>query len=112
MPVSLPALLGDLTPLVLEEKRRYGEDYVEIVAKQSDWPAWSERLTALLGPAQKPEGKKATAEDERLSGPWGGIQKNQILFFRRVEPDDVLALVWPWGDQERFTLKVVRITRV
>jgi hypothetical protein len=112
MPVSLPVFLGDLSPFTIEEKRRMGEDYVEIVAKQSEWPAWSERLTSLLGAALKPAGEKATPEQERISGPWGGIQKNQILFSRRVESDDVLVLIWPWRDEERFTLKAVRITHV
>ncbi len=112
MPVSLSALLGDVSPLVIEEKRRFGEDYVEIVAMQNEWPGWSDRLSALLGPARKPAGQKPTKEDERISGPWGGVQKNQVLFLKDIETDQVLALVWPWQDKERFTLKMTRLSRV
>jgi hypothetical protein len=112
MPVSLTSLLGDLSPFTVEEKRRFGEDYVEIVGRQDQWGQWEAKLSSLLGAALKPAGQKPTSEHDRVAGPWGGIQKNQTLFHQKSGPDQVVALVWPWGDGERFTLKMARVVTV
>src|SRR5262245_46896308 len=109
MPASLPSLLGDLSTLGVEEKRRLEDDYVELVGLQSAWEEWSRRLSAALGPVSKPAGKKPTSDQEKRTAPWGGVRKEQTFFEGSVEGRTVVALVWPWQDGERFTLKMTRV---
>jgi hypothetical protein len=106
MPISLPGLLVDVSSLAVDEKRRWADEAVEIIGLTAEWKGWNQRLESFLGPAQKPAGKKPSPEQERRAEPGGGIRKDQIYFERSIEGRTVVALVWPWGDNTHFTLKL------
>ena len=106
MTISFPNLLGDVTPLTVEEKRRWSDDAVEIVGLMAEWKEWNIRLESILGPVRKPAWKDPSREQERLAEPWGGIRNNQIYFEKSIEGQIAVALVWPWGDKTHFTMKL------
>ena len=106
MPISLPTLLGDIASLTVEEKRRWTEEAVELVCRAEESAEWDRRLETILGPALKTAGKKPTSDQERRAAPWGGVRKNQTFFEKSVDGNNVVALIWPWQDGERFTLKM------
>ncbi len=106
MSISLPALLGDVASLTVEEKRRWTDESVEVVCLLKESSEWDRRLESILGPALKPAGKKPTSDIDRRTAAWGGVRKNQTFYEKSVDGGIVVALIWPWQDGERFTLKM------
>lgn len=95
--------------LRIEEKRTDLPVFFEcVIGKDSLGP-----LTALLGhyfgPPAKPAGEKPTHAMEKYTAPYGGILNNQILYLVEKEGGSTvfLAMIWPWMDGARVTVKLV-----
>ncbi len=71
---------------------------------------FSAKLTATLegffGTALKPAGQNPTKELKTYSDQFGGVRNNQTLYFREQEGISYCALIWPWSDETKATLKV------
>lgn len=61
-----------------------------------------------FGPALKPAGVNATKEAVQLSEKYGGIQKDQALYFVERGGISSLVMIWPWQDGKRATVKIIR----
>lgn len=91
--------------LQLQEK---GKDFLGAVIDNNELVSIRDILDAFFGPPLKPENTKVTAEVADISNPYGGIRENQTLYYRKDGNDRVLVMLWPWNDNSRFTLKVIR----
>ena len=49
-----------------------------------------------------------TLEDKRRTARWGGIREHQALYFKEEKGFSHCAMIWPWEDGTRCTVKVVR----
>lgn len=102
--------LEKIKKLKCEEKRTQTEEYLEVVVPKETLPELHKVLTDYFGAPFKPEGQYASAEADRYSKPYGGIQKNQMLYFRKGDQGNELALLWPWGNGTLITVKVIQET--
>lgn len=99
-------LTAQIKKLPLEEVRSESAGLFECVFNTGS----SEKLTALLesffGPALKPSGQNPTRELEACSAAFGGVRKNQTLYY--VEKAGIFhcAMIWPWSDETKATLKI------
>lgn len=64
-------------------------------------------LNTFFGEPLKPENVKATQDVTDLSCQYGGVRDNQILYYKKDGSDTTLAMIWPWGDNQKFTLKII-----
>jgi len=94
--------------LRFEEKNIFSEHYVEGVFLQEDSKEWEEILSDILGPAIKRAGEKATESFLDLTIKYGGIQDDQTLFYKKFKENSIIAMIWPWKDNNQATLKIVR----
>ncbi|NTV52833.1 MAG: hypothetical protein HGA76_07475 [Candidatus Firestonebacteria bacterium] len=99
-------ILAQCRELKLSECRQVNDEYAEVVIFSQDWAQWQGILENLLGPAVKPAGRKPEAVHEALANPRGGVKKDQILFNKKFEDRGIVALLWPWQDQIKITLKI------
>lgn len=92
--------------LNVAETRNSQDDYWEIVLYNQDLPGWTAHLAESLGTAAKPAGQKPSRHDLRITEPWGQIRADQTLFIKNFEKNSVIAMFWPWQDNNHTTLKI------
>lgn len=92
--------------LKVEEKNDISQDFVERVFLKGDIEQWEAILTNILGPPVKQLGEKTTQFFSDLTINYGGLQDDQILFYQKCEENSMIAMLWPWKDNNQVTLKI------
>lgn len=106
MPTSWDTLLENCRQIEIREERNVTGNYFEAVVYNRDMPRWVEQLGQHLGPAMKPPGKSPSREAKQLTEAFGGIRKEQTLFYQAGDGIATIAMFWPWGDKQHSTLKI------
>ncbi len=109
--MTLKEILDKCRALDVYMQRRISEEYSELVFFNRDTEQWNKILTDVLGPAIKPVGAPPTEVDLRLTKAYGGISDHQTLFKKEFDGIVVIAMFWPWQDNERTTLKMVHFEK-
>lgn len=66
------------------------------------------QLKNLLGePAYPSKNRLAHKVQERVDG-FGGIMPGQTLYYKDLGADNIFALLWPWKDGQRTTVKIIQ----
>ncbi|MFA7255860.1 MAG: hypothetical protein WC133_07215 [Candidatus Omnitrophota bacterium] len=106
--MTFQEFLTQIQTLRIEESRAQTEDYFEAVISKEGLDPLHKILTAYFGPPIKPEGHSPSGEANRRAKPYGGIRKDQTMYFRRNGDQCECALLWPWGSGTRITIKVTQ----
>jgi hypothetical protein len=101
-------LLEKIQGIPCAEKRVREANYCEVVFAQPNMPQVNAALEACFGAPLKPEGRPPTAEATQYSKAYGGVQGNQVLYYRTSAEGDEMAMLWPWGNGTSVTLKIIR----
>jgi hypothetical protein len=94
-----------------EQTRRESEDYLEMVMFRESSNDVLSLFESYFGSPLKASGQDPDDEAERLSNPYGGIAKEQTLYHAAREDADHLAMIWPWTDGKRMTVKIAQECR-
>lgn len=106
--MTFQEFLNQIQTLRIEESRAQTEDYFEAVISKEGLDSLHKILIAYFGPPIKPEGHSPSGEANRRAKPYGGIRKDQTMYFRRDGDQCECALLWPWGSGARITIKVTQ----
>jgi len=101
-------LLEQIQKIPCSEKRAREQNYCEVVFAKPSMQEVNTALEACFGPPLKPEGKPPSAEATQYSKAYGGVQGNQVLYYRKSANGDEMAMLWPWGNGVSVTLKMIR----
>lgn len=101
-------LLEKVKKLHLDEIRNEQPDYLECVVPVAVLPELSILLGNYFGPPLKTAGQSANKEHQKITSPYGGIEKNQTLFQTGQNGKSELAMLWPWGGGASVTLKIAQ----
>lgn len=105
---SMEELMRTAKRLGAEETRRESEDYLELVLRRDKQPALEDALQRYFGVPFKPAGTRPCETCDKLSGSHGGITTDQTLYFTEREKLPNAAMIWPWSDGERLTVKIIQ----
>jgi hypothetical protein len=97
--------------LGVNEQRRRGDTYHELVFYQEEIDQWTKIFSDILGPAVKPQGAKPTKALLYLTKDYGGIWPGQTLFKKDFDDATVIAMFWPWQDGIHATLKMALLEK-
>jgi hypothetical protein len=100
--------LAEMQTVKVEESRVRTEDYFEAVVSKAGLASLHKVLTSYFGPPLKPEGHPPCGKASRHAKPYGGIRKEQTMYFRQAEDFVEYAFLWPWGNGVRVTIKVIQ----
>ncbi len=100
--------LVQIKTLKFEESRAQTEEYFEAVISKASLDLLHKILAAYFGSPLKPEGHTPSGEANRQAKPYGGIRKDQTMYFRRDAEHSECALLWPWGSGARITVKIIQ----
>ena len=104
-------LLIQIQTIRIEESRAQTDEYFEAVISKAGLDSLHKILTTYFGPPIKPEGRPSSGEANRRAKPYGGIRKDQTMYFRRNGDISECAFLWPWGSGTRITIKVSQSKR-
>ncbi len=100
--------LAQIQTVRIEESRAQTEKYFEAVISKSGLESIHKILKDYFGPPLKPEGHSPSWKAKRHAKSYGGIRKDQTMYFRRDGDHSECALLWPWGGGARITIKVTQ----
>lgn len=106
--MTFPEFLEELNKIQCQEKRTQTPNYVEVVVAKPYWEALDQVLQNYFGQPLKPKGQNPSREADKCSKPYGGIRRDQTLYFKKNEAESFAALLWPWGNGNLTTLKIIR----
>ncbi len=90
--------------------RTDSEDYFEAVVGKARLEEVVRVLGGVFGPPVWPSNQKPSKETERLVRGVGGLRKGQMLYFLNNKSGlSAYAMLWPWQDGEKTTLKMSKI---
>ncbi len=113
---ALPALQQMIRDVQVLEPREIrpesGAEFLDVVILRESLEDYETILQGLFGKPAKAFDENCRFPDDLDAGIdlIGGIDKDQCLYLRRFEDDRTLyAVLWPWGDPEKITLKLGRL---
>ena len=109
MPInSIEEVIRRVRSINHEETRRESEDYLELVTKLETIGSLKSIFEGYFGPAFKPAGQEACDESEKHAKAHGGILEDQVLYYTDREGFPNTAMIWPWQDGKRATIKIIQ----
>ena len=106
--MNFDELAQKLQSIPVDEERKRSEGYVEFVLSSRHLAQLYQVLEKYFGPPFKPPGVAPTKEAEDLARSYGGIMKHQTLYFLQRDGLANCAMIWPWGDGSRVTVKIAQ----
>ena len=106
--MSFDELVQTLRSIPVDEERQCSEGYLEFVLSSRHLTHLYPILERYFGVPFKPPGVAPTREAEDYVRSYGGIMKHQTLYFLQEEGLANCAMIWPWGDGLRVTVKVAQ----
>jgi hypothetical protein len=98
----------DLKMFNFEALRTDCDNFFEAVIVQQEMDKLAGQLKMLLGdPVYPSKEKLAHKVRQRVDG-LGGLMPGQTLYYKELGAISVLAMLWPWKDGQRTTLKVIQ----
>lgn len=105
--MNFAELLKKIKQLNFGEKRSDTSDYLELVIHRDRMDKLEEILKDYFGPPFKPAGKNPTKEALQHSAQYGGVWKDQTLYYAERDGFASGVMMWPWSDGERTTVKII-----
>ena len=109
--MTYPELLEEAKKLKFREKRVDSPALLELVISHDLMGDLGKVLENYFGPPLKPAHQAPSREANAYSAPYGGIQKNQTLYYRDAEAVSQCALLWPWSDGKLITVKIAEVVK-
>lgn len=84
------------------------DNYFEAVIVKNEITRITEALNKFFGSPVFPSSSKLSFKVQELTNGFGGIMPGQTLYFWNEGSDTVFAMLWPWQDGERTTVKLIK----
>ncbi len=108
MTSSFHELTDRLKETPIDELRKDQQGYLEFVLSVNNLSSAYSVLENYFGPPFKPAGVASSKEAMARAASYGGIEKQQTLFYIEHGKQSSCAMIWPWQDKARATIKVAQ----
>lgn len=106
--MTFPELVGQLKKFPLDEVRKEYDGYFEFVVSVKHLMNLYPLFERYYGVPFKPAGIAPSSKAQEVTKKYGGIQTQQTLYFASREEISDCAMIWPWNDGLRATVKMAR----
>ncbi len=97
----------EVKQLGLELLRTDTKDYFEAVIIKEELAKLEERLKKFFGEPSWPAEGQLSSEIQKKINSFGGIMPGQTLYCKKDGRDSIFAMLWPWQDGLRTTVKIM-----
>jgi hypothetical protein len=98
----------ELNNIVFDALRVDCDNNFEAVIVKEELAKLVERLEKFFGSPVFPSKNRMPLEMRLTVDAFGGIMPGQTLYFNDKNEGTVFAMLWPWKDGQRTTLKIVK----
>jgi len=98
----------DVSSISFDTLRVDCDNIFEAVVAKNEVSKLIERLEKFFGPPAWPSKDKLTFQVRQLIDGYGGIMPGQTLYLHNEGSFSVLAMLWPWQDGVRTTVKIIK----
>ena len=107
--MTFDQLVERLTDIPFDEVRKKYDGYLEIVLSGNHVGRLYPELEKFFGVPFKPAGvEPSEGPSQDFAKRYGGIRKHQTLYFLTQGEKASCAMIWPWENGGRVTLKLAR----
>ena len=82
-------------------------DYFEAVIIKEELVKLQMILKKIFGEPAWPAKDQLSSEMQKIINGFGGIKPGQVLYCKNDGRDSIFAMLWPWQDGERTTVKIM-----
>ena len=101
---------AEVKKVELDATRIDNENYFEAVIGRARLEGMIRVLENIFGSPAWPSGKKLLKDIQILVNNAGGLRKGQTLYLlNNGSESSAFAMLWPWQDGERITIKISKI---
>ncbi len=101
------SLKDEVKKLGLELLRSDTGDYFEAVIIKEDLVELHGKLKIFLGEPARPPENKISSQVRKKINDCGGLMPGQTLYCKDEGGDFIFAMLWPWQDGKRVTVKII-----
>ncbi|MBM3244577.1 MAG: hypothetical protein FJZ15_02130 [Candidatus Omnitrophica bacterium] len=84
------------------------DNHFEAVILKNELDKLTVRLEKFFGSPAWPSKNTLSFEVQKIVDGYGGIMPGQILYFWGKGSESVFAMLWPWQDGQRTTVKIIK----
>jgi len=84
------------------------DNFFEGVIIQQEIDKLNFQLQSLLGEPVYPSKNRLAHKVQKIVDGFGGIMPGQTLYYKDSGSESILAMLWPWKDGQRTTVKIVQ----
>ena len=106
--LTYESFLKEIEKIPVFESRIDDPDMKEFVVQSDSIMPLHLVFQVFFGDNFKAPGAPSTLEDKKRSALWGGVRQYQTLYYIDQEECSSCAMLWPWRDGTRCTVKIVR----
>ena len=98
----------DMKLFKFENLRTDCDNFFEGVIIQQELTKLNGQLKSLLGEPVYPSENRLTHKVRQSVDGFGGLMPGQTLYYKDSGADSILAMLWPWKDGKRTTVKIIQ----
>lgn len=98
----------DIKALSFDSLRTDCDNFFEGVIVKKELDKLNAELKSFLGEPVFPSQGRLTHDVKETVDKFGGIMPGQTLYYKDSGTNRILAMLWPWQDGERTTVKIIQ----
>jgi hypothetical protein len=98
----------DMKLFSFETLRTDCDNFFEGVIIQQELDKLNGQLKSLLGDPVYPSQNRLAHKVRQTVDGLGGLMPGQTLYYKDLGTDSILAMLWPWKDGQRTTVKIIQ----
>lgn len=106
--MDFDAIRKNMKRFNFQELRTDCDNFFEGVIFQQEMDILSLQLKELLGEPVYPSKNRLALNVQKTIDGFGGIMPGQTLYYKSLGADSILAMLWPWKDGQRTTVKIIQ----
>jgi len=99
---------NDMKRFSFEVLRTDCDNFFEAVVIQKELDKLNGQLKNLFGEPVYPSKNRLALKVSKTIDGFGGLMPGQTLYYKDLGVDSILAMLWPWKDGQRTTVKIIQ----
>ena len=106
--MDFSSIRKDIKMLSFEALRTDCDNLFEGVIIQQEMEKLNLQLKSFVGEPVYPSKNRLAHKLQKTVDGFGGIMPGQTLYYKDSGTDSILAMLWPWKDGQRTTVKIIQ----
>ncbi|MCG2714518.1 MAG: hypothetical protein L6308_06760 [Candidatus Omnitrophica bacterium] len=102
------AIRKDIKALNFDSLRTDCDNFFEGVIIKDELGKLNAQLINFLGEPVYPSKNRLPHKAQETIDGFGGVTSGQTLYYKNLGSDSIFAMLWPWKDGQRTTVKIIQ----